>query len=108
MPIKGTIRKCSGERIQATHKVDNLEKRFLVWTGKYKNVGEVPEYVGQNVMERCRNKVRIKIANYMMAATALGCIFMIVLGKRAAAKGESLSEIGENYHKELKNKESST
>lgn len=27
------------------HKVNNLEKKFLVWTGKYKTVDEVPAYV---------------------------------------------------------------
>lgn len=30
---------------RATHKPDNLEKRFLLWTGKYKSVDEIPEYV---------------------------------------------------------------
>lgn len=27
------------------HKVNNLEKRFLVWTGKYKTLEEVPTFV---------------------------------------------------------------
>lgn len=30
---------------RATHRPDNLEKKFLVWTGKYKTVDEVPEYI---------------------------------------------------------------
>ncbi len=30
---------------RATHKPDNLEKRFLVWTGKYKSVDDIPEYI---------------------------------------------------------------
>lgn len=29
----------------ATHKPDNMEKRMLVWTGKYKSVDEVPAFV---------------------------------------------------------------
>lgn len=28
-----------------THKVDNLERKMLVWTGKYKSADEVPNYV---------------------------------------------------------------
>lgn len=28
--------------LSATHKPDNLERRMLVWTGKYKSVDEVP------------------------------------------------------------------
>lgn len=34
-----------GHRIGPTHKVDNLEKKFLVWTGKYKTAAEVPDFV---------------------------------------------------------------
>lgn len=32
-------------RNRASHKPTNLEKKFLVWTGKYKTVEEIPEYV---------------------------------------------------------------
>lgn len=32
-------------RNRASHRPDNLEKKFLVWTGKYKSVEEVPEYI---------------------------------------------------------------
>lgn len=28
-----------------THKVDGMERRMLVWTGKYKSTDEVPSYV---------------------------------------------------------------
>lgn len=30
---------------RATHRPDNLEKKFLVWTGKYKSVDEIPAYI---------------------------------------------------------------
>lgn len=55
-----------------SHPVDNLEKRMLVWCGKYKTVEEVPNMVNQEVMEKVRNKVRIRMANIMMALTAIG------------------------------------
>lgn len=28
-----------------THKVDNIERKMLVWTGKYKTADEVPSYI---------------------------------------------------------------
>lgn len=28
-----------------THRPDNLEKKFLIWTGKYKSIDEIPEYI---------------------------------------------------------------
>lgn len=37
---------------RATHRVDNLEKKLLVWTGKYKTTDEVPTYVNQDVVEK--------------------------------------------------------
>lgn len=29
----------------ANHKVDDLERRMLVWVGKYKTADEVPDYI---------------------------------------------------------------
>lgn len=39
------IRLIDPPKINATHRVDNLEKRFLVWTGKYKRIEDVPQLV---------------------------------------------------------------
>lgn len=89
------------DKLQAPHKVDNLEKRFLVWTGKYKTIAEVPNFVGQNVMERARNRMRIRIANYMMLATALGCCLMVYLGKSDKAKGDSIVKRNLEWHRQI-------
>lgn len=83
------------------HKVNNLERKFLVWTGKFKTSQDVPDFVSQGTMERCRNLMRIKISNYMMIATAIGCISMVFLGKQAAKKGESLGKINLEWHKQM-------
>lgn len=84
----------------SSHKVDNLEKKFLVWTGKYKSVAEVPAFVPQSTMERARNRMRIKIANYMMVATLVGCIIMAYLGKQDAKKGNTLVKQNLEWHKQ--------
>ncbi|KAJ8940015.1 hypothetical protein NQ314_010846 [Rhamnusium bicolor] len=86
----------------SSHKVNNLEKRFLVWTGKYKTVEEVPSFVSQSVVERARNRMRIRIANYMMLAAAVGCVIMIYSGKKAAERGESVQKQNIEWHKQLK------
>lgn len=83
------------------HKVNNLEKKFLVWTGKFKTIKEVPDFVSQSTMERCRNMMRIKVANYMMIGTVVGCISMVYLGKQAAKKGESVGKINLEWHKQM-------
>lgn len=88
-------------KLNASHKVDNLEKRFLVWTGKYKTLKDVPAFVSQAVMEKTRNRMRIKIANYMMAATALGCALMVYLGKQDQESGKSVLKMNLDWHKQI-------
>lgn len=83
------------------HKVNNLERKFLVWTGKFKTIQEVPDFVSQSTMERCRNMMRIKIANYMMVATALGCIAMVYIGKEAAKRGDSITKRNLEWHTKM-------
>lgn len=50
-------------------------------------------------MERANNKTRIRIANLMMAATVVGCIVAIVLGKKAAESGDSVQKQNLDWHK---------
>lgn len=83
-----------------THAPNNLEKRLLVFTKKYRKIEDIPANINQDVMERCRNQVRIKLANYMMIATAFGCILMILSGKNAQERGESVQKMNLDWHKE--------
>ncbi|XP_055845463.1 UPF0389 protein CG9231 [Episyrphus balteatus] len=85
---------------QKNHTPDKLERRFLVWTGKYKSLEEVPGHVSFDEMERCRNRIRIRLANIMMALTVVGCIIMIISGKQAAKRGESVAKMNLDWHKE--------
>lgn len=53
-------------------------------------------------MERARSKGRIRIANIMMALTAVACVVMAISGKRAAERGESVQKMNLDWHKEIK------
>uniref|UniRef100_A0A1A9UQI2 Uncharacterized protein n=1 Tax=Glossina austeni TaxID=7395 RepID=A0A1A9UQI2_GLOAU len=81
------------------HSPNNMEKRFLVWSGKYKSIEEVPNFVSPDVMERCRNKVRIRLANIMMLLTVIGCGVMVYSGKEAAKRGETVTKQNLDWHK---------
>ncbi|XP_017042346.1 UPF0389 protein CG9231 [Drosophila ficusphila] len=83
------------------HEPNNLERRMLVWTGKYKSPAEVPNFVSQDVMERCRNKMRIRLANVMMLFTIVGCAIMVYSGKQAAKRGESVTKSNLEWHKQF-------
>ncbi|XP_067010896.2 UPF0389 protein GA21628 [Anabrus simplex] len=90
------------------HKVDNLEKRFLVWSGKYKRMEDVPPTVSQETMEKARNKARIKISNYMMVGTILACVIFVYSGKQAAKRGESVTKMNLDWHQEVNKAEAET
>ncbi|XP_055373469.1 UPF0389 protein CG9231 isoform X2 [Condylostylus longicornis] len=81
------------------HKPTNLEKRFLVWTKKYKSVDEVPSHVSYEIMERCKSKVRIRFTNYFMIIASVGCIVMVISGKNAMGRGESVTKQNLDWHK---------
>lgn len=100
--IRKTSSGDSGRLERPTHKVDNLEKRFLVWTGKYKSIDEVPTFVNQHVVEKARNRMRIRIANYMIVATIIGCIAMVYSGKQAVKRGESITQENIEWHRQLR------
>ncbi|KNC30903.1 hypothetical protein FF38_09311, partial [Lucilia cuprina] len=51
------------------------------------------------VMERCRNTIRIRLANIMMALTVVGCGIMVYSGKEAAKRGETVTKQNLEWHK---------
>lgn len=83
------------------HHVNTLEKYLLVWGGKFKSVADVPELVSQDVLERARNKARIKINIWMGVATLFGCAYMIWSGKKAHREGQSLLNMNLEWHRKV-------
>ncbi|XP_067010515.1 UPF0389 protein CG9231 [Anabrus simplex] len=83
------------------HKVSNLEKRFLVWAGKFPRIQDVPPTVPQGMMEKARNKIRIKVSNYMMLATVVASVAFVYSGKQAAKRGESVQKMNLDWHRQI-------
>lgn len=57
------------------------------------------------IIEKASSRARIRIANYMMAATALACLVMIISGKRAAERGETVQKANVEWHRRVKEEE---
>jgi Protein of unknown function (DUF1075) len=55
-------------------------------------------------MERTRNKIRIRLANIMMALTAVACLIMVYSGKQAAERGDTVQKMNLDWHKEYNDK----
>lgn len=87
-----------------THKVNDLERKLLVMFKKYNSKEEVPTYVNQDVVEKVRNKFRIRVANIMMLLTMIGCILMVISGKKAVEQGDSVMKMNQDWHQEYQKK----
>jgi len=48
-----------------------------------------------------RSKMRVKICNYMIVAVLIGCIIMVILGKRQAEEGDNLIKRRKDWYKEI-------
>ncbi|XP_054893778.1 protein FAM162B [Poeciliopsis prolifica] len=81
----------------------NLDRKMLVWTGRFKSMEQIPETVTFETIDKARNKIRVKAAYVMMALTIGSCVLMVIMGKKAAGRHESLSIY--NYEKKAKWKE---
>ncbi|XP_050777426.1 protein FAM162A isoform X1 [Gopherus flavomarginatus] len=64
------------------HKPTDWEKKVLMWSGRFKKVDDIPETVSLELIDAARNKLRVKMSYLMIAVTVLGCIVMVVEGKR--------------------------
>ncbi|XP_067402050.1 protein FAM162A isoform X1 [Emydura macquarii macquarii] len=73
------------------HKPSDWEKKVLLWSGRFKKADDIPEIVSHELLDSARNKLRVKISYVMIALTILGCIVMVIKGKRAAERHESLA-----------------
>ncbi|XP_061660505.1 protein FAM162B isoform X2 [Syngnathoides biaculeatus] len=85
------------------YRPSELDKKMLLWSGRYKTADQIPDLVSFEVLDAARNKVRVKACYMMMAATVGACLLMIFLGKRAASRNESLT--GQNMERKAKWKE---
>lgn len=53
----------------------------------------------RETLNQARNRFRVKVCNYMIVLTLIGCATMVISGKRAAERGESVVKMNEDWHK---------
>lgn len=51
-------------------------------------------------VEKVRSKMRIRVANWMMVLTLVGCVAMVYSGKKARERGESVHQYNLDWHKQ--------
>jgi len=95
-----TVKKTDQVLGSRMHHVTDFDKRVLVWVKRYPSFADVPSQVTEDCILTARNKARIKACNYMIVITLIGCIGAILLGKREAASGGSLSKQRDDWLRE--------
>ncbi|NXL46490.1 F162A protein, partial [Podilymbus podiceps] len=88
------------------HKPTDWEKRFLLWAGNFKKPEDIPETVSIETIRAAKTTLRVKFSYVMIALTILGCIVMVIKGKQAVKRHESLISI--NLEKKAQWREEAT
>ncbi|KAM9324027.1 protein FAM162B-like [Gastrophryne carolinensis] len=93
-----------GERLYKHEiKPTDFDKKILLWTKRYKKAEDIPEYVTWEAISSARSNMRVKICMAMIAATLIGCIFMVRSGKQALKEDRTLLQ--KNMERKAKWKE---
>ncbi|NWZ79647.1 F162A protein, partial [Poecile atricapillus] len=75
------------------YKPTDWERKFLLWAGHYKKPEDIPEIVSLETVRAAKSTLRVKFSYVMIALTILGCITMVIRGKQAMKRHESLTSI---------------
>ncbi|XP_017261798.1 protein FAM162B [Kryptolebias marmoratus] len=73
------------------YRPSEMDKKILIWAGRFKSADQIPETVSFEMIDSARNRIRVKAAYVMMAMTLGACVLMVVMGKKAAGRNESLT-----------------
>lgn len=88
------------------HKPTDWEKKCLLWAGHFKKPEDIPEVVSIDTIRAAQTTLRVKFSYVMIALTIVGCIVMVIRGKQAVKRHESLTSI--NLEKKAQWKEEAT
>uniref|UniRef100_A0A8C3R7D4 Family with sequence similarity 162 member B n=1 Tax=Cyanoderma ruficeps TaxID=181631 RepID=A0A8C3R7D4_9PASS len=72
------------------YKPSNFDKKILVWTGRFKTEEEIPLRIPPEMLDKARNKARVKACYIMIGLSIIACFAVIA---SAAARHESLTSL---------------
>ncbi|KAK7881840.1 hypothetical protein WMY93_030249 [Mugilogobius chulae] len=73
------------------HKPSEWDKKMLLWAGRFKSADQIPETISFEMLDAARNNLRVKACYVMIVLTLGACVVMVVMGKKAAGRHESLT-----------------
>lgn len=75
------------------HRPSDFDKKILLWSGRFKKQSDIPEFVSPEMLMAAKSKLRVKFAYIMILLTIVGCIAMVISGKRAAGRQETVTRM---------------
>ncbi|NXF61880.1 F162B protein, partial [Ciccaba nigrolineata] len=78
-------------KVVASYKPSKFDKKILLWTGRFKTEEEIPSRIPPEMLDRARNKARVKTCYIMIGLSIVACFAVIASAKKAAARHESLT-----------------
>ncbi|NXN92107.1 F162B protein, partial [Rhinopomastus cyanomelas] len=78
-------------KLVASYKPSKFDRKILLWTGRFKTEDEIPLRIPPEMLDRARNKARVKACYIMIALSIVACFSVITSAKKAAARHESLT-----------------
>ncbi|XP_054052807.1 protein FAM162B [Rissa tridactyla] len=87
----GTPRAEQPHKVVASYKPSKFDKKILLWTGRFKTEEEIPPRIPPEMLDRARNKARVKACYIMIGLSVVACFAVIASAKKAAARHESLT-----------------
>ncbi|XP_042336005.1 protein FAM162A-like, partial [Sceloporus undulatus] len=67
-----------------------FDKKILLWTKRFQKEEDIPPLLSVEVLKAAHSQLRIWVCYFMIALTLLGCVAMVVSGKRAAKRDDTL------------------
>ncbi|KAM7062494.1 protein FAM162B [Acridotheres tristis] len=89
----GTTRAEQAHRVVASYKPSKFDKKILLWTGRFKTEEEIPLRIPPEMLDKARNKARVKACYIMIGLSIIACFAVIASAKKAAARHESLTSL---------------
>ncbi|NWJ01019.1 F162B protein, partial [Crypturellus undulatus] len=78
-------------KVAASYKPSKFDKKILLWTGRFKTEDEIPSWIPPEMLDKARNKARVKACYIMIGLSIIACFAVIASAKKAAARHESLT-----------------
>uniref|UniRef100_A0A663LZS8 Family with sequence similarity 162 member B n=1 Tax=Athene cunicularia TaxID=194338 RepID=A0A663LZS8_ATHCN len=78
-------------KVVASYKPSKFDKKILLWTRRFKTEEEIPSRIPPEMLDRARNKARVKACYIMIGLSIVACFAVIASAKKAAARHESLT-----------------